>query len=197
MRLFIAVGFEKESPYLKSIQEKLHFQNSKLTFPKTFHLTLKFLGEVAQDKAEKIKESLNSIKSKKFHTFLDSIGVFPGESYIRVVWVGLNPKGSVLHLQKSIDAVLSPLFKKEKDFKAHITLARVKFPEDKKSFVEQVKNIKAENKGIEIKDFRLVKSTLTSKGHVYEDLEVFSLNQETVTLIQYLFILETSIMSKK
>jgi|SRR3989338_6733573 len=175
MRLFIAVGFEKESPYLKSIQEKLHFQNSKLTFPKTFHLTLKFLGEVAQDKAEKIKESLNSIKSKKFHTFLDSIGVFPGESYIRVVWVGLNPKGSVLHLQKSIDAVLSPLFKKEKDFKAHITLARVKFIEDKANFMKMLGNIMVEKRKIEVNEFLLVKSELKPAGHIYTVIAKFQL----------------------
>ena len=54
-------------------------------------------------------------------------------------------------------------------------MARVKLPMDKKSFVETIKSIKVENRKIEIKDFRLVKSALTSQGPVYEDLEVFSL----------------------
>ena len=68
------------------------------------------------------------------------------------------------------------MFKKEKDFKAHITLARVKHPKDKKYFLEQIRKIKVENKKIEISGFRLVKSTLTGKSPVYEDLEVFVSN---------------------
>ena len=81
-----------------------------------------------------------------------------------------------MELQSKIDESLKPLFKKEKEFKAHITLARVKYPEDKRGFVEQVKNIKVESKKIEIKDFRLIKSTLSPKGAVYEDLAVFGLS---------------------
>jgi 2'-5' RNA ligase len=111
---------------------------------------------------------------KPFSAHLDSIGIFPTENYIRVVWVGLKPEEKILELQKQIDESLKELFRKEKDFKAHITLCRVKYPEDKKSFVEQIKKIKIESKRIKIKDFRLVKSTLNPKGPVYEDLEVFN-----------------------
>ena len=64
------------------------------------------------------------------------------------------------------------MFKKEKDFKAHITLARVKHPKDKKYFLEQIRKIKVENKKIEVKEFKLVKSTLTGKAPVYEDLGI-------------------------
>ena len=175
MRLFIAIDFEKESEYLKSLQENLHFQDSKLIFSKTFHLTLKFIGQVTPDRAEKIKESLNSIKTKKFHTFLDSIGAFPGESYIRVVWVGLNPKGSTLQLQKSIDTILSPSFKKEKDFKAHVTLARVKFVEDKANFVKMLRDIRVEKRKIEVTEFLLVKSELKPTGPIYTTIAKFQL----------------------
>lgn len=175
MRLFIAIDFEKENEYLKSLQEKLHFQNSKLAFPKTFHLTLKFLGEVAAENAEKIKESLSSIKAKKFHTFLDFIGAFPSESCIRIVWVGLNPKGSTLQLQKSIDTALAPLFKKEKDFKAHITLARVKFVENKRNFVKMLKTIKVEKRKMEVNEFLLVQSELKPAGPIYTTIAKFQL----------------------
>ena len=119
---------------------------------------------------------LKNVKFKKFEVFLDSIGIFPTENYIRVVWVGLKPEDYILSLQKIVDESLKELFKKEKYFKAHITLARVKYPEDKKLFLEQLRKIKIENKKIEIKDFRLMKSTLTPKGPVYEDLAVFNLD---------------------
>ncbi len=174
MRLFIAIDFNELRDYFIELQQLLP-KNAKLSFTKTFHLTLKFLGEVQPDKVNKTINILKNIKLGHFSAFTDSIGIFPTENYIRVVWAGLKPEDKILELQKNIDESLKSLFKKEKDFKAHITLARVKYPEDKKQFLEQLRKIKVENKKIEVKDFRLVRSDLTPKGPVYEDLEVFEL----------------------
>ena len=177
MRLFIAIDFNELSGYFSALQ-KLLPKNARLSLTKDFHLTLKFLGEVQPDNVESISNNLRGINFHQFSVFLDSIGIFPTENYIRVVWVGLKPEEKVLELQKNIDEFLEKIFKKEKDFKSHITLARVKYPEDKKQFLEQLKKIKIENKKIEIKDFRLVKSTLNPKGPVYEDFEAFNCNQQ-------------------
>lgn len=180
MRLFIAIDFNELKNYFTELQKQLP-NNTRLSLVKSFHLTLKFLGEVQPNKIDEIIGILKTIKFEPFSAYLNSIGIFPTENYIRVVWVGLNPEERILELQKQIDESLKKLFKKEKNFKAHITLCRVKYPEDKKTFVEQVKKIKVENKKIEIKDFRLVKSTLSPKGPIYEDLEVFnaSVNQRS------------------
>lgn len=173
MRLFIAIDFNEMNDYFIELQNLLP-KNAKLSLTRTFHLTLKFLGEVQPDKVEYIVEKLKTINFQPFTVFLDSIGIFPTENYIRVVWVGINPEDKILELQKQIDDALKPLFKKEKDFKAHISLARVKYPEDKKDFIEKIKKIKVENRKIDIKDVRLIKSTLTPKGPVYEVLMVFN-----------------------
>lgn len=175
MRLFIAIDFNELKDYFIEMQQQLP-KNAKLSLTKSFHITLKFLGEVQPDEAETIINILKNIKFQEFSIFLDSIGIFPTEDYIRVVWVSIKPEDKILELQKGIDDSLIKLFKKEKDFKAHITLARVKYPEDKKAFIQQIKNIKVENKKIEVKDFRLVKSTLTPKGAIYEDLAIFNSN---------------------
>ena len=176
MRLFIAIDFDGLKDYFIGLQ-KLLPKNARLSLTKTFHLTLKFLGEVQPDDAEKIAGTLKNIKFKHFSVHLDSIGIFPAENYIRVVWVGLKPESGILELQKNIDESLKQFFKKERDFKAHITIARVKYPEDKKSFVEEMKKIKVESKKIEVKGFRLVKSALGRECPVYEDLEIFNCNQ--------------------
>lgn len=176
MKLFIAIDFNELRDYFAELQ-KLLPNNAKLSLVKSFHLTLKFLGEVQPDNVDEVIRILKAIKLEPFSVHLDSMGIFPTENYIRVVWVGLNPEKNILELQKRIDGSLKKLFKKEKGFKAHITLARVKYPEDKKSFVEHVKKIKVESRKIEIKNFMLVKSTLNPKGPIYEDLEVFNSNQ--------------------
>src|SRR3989338_606841 len=173
MRLFIAIDFDELKDYFIEVQKLLPF-NARLSLTKTFHLTLKFLGEVQPNDVEKIIDILKNIKLSHFTVFLDSIGIFPTENYIRVVWIGLKPEDKIVELQKQIDESLKQFFKKERDFKAHITIARVKYPEDKKSFVEQIKRIKVESKKIVVKNFRMVKSTLSIEWHVYEDLAVFN-----------------------
>ncbi|MBI2657093.1 RNA 2',3'-cyclic phosphodiesterase [Candidatus Woesearchaeota archaeon] len=175
MRLFIAIDFNELKDYFLVLQQLLP-KNAGLSLVNSFHLTLKFLGDVQPEDVDSIISSLKKIDFRPSSVFLDSVGIFPSENYIRVVWVGLKPEGTILELQKSIDEALKPLFKKEKEFKAHVTLARVKYPQDKKRFLEELKKIKVENKKIEVRDFRLVKSALGPKGAVYDDLAVFSSN---------------------
>lgn|SRR3989338_13909 len=172
MRLFIAIDFNELNDYFVELQS--HFpKNGRLSLTKTFHLTLKFLGEVQPHIADRVIESLKKIDFGQFSVQLGSIGVFPTDTYIRVVWVGLQPEGRIMELQKQIDDALENLFKKEKDFKVHITLARVKYLEDNKSFLEQIKRIKVDSKKVEVKSFMLMKSTLTPDGPAYGQVEMF------------------------
>ncbi len=176
MRLFIAIEIPEDiKEYLVKMQQNIDAAKNKIRFVNKdhIHLTLKFLGEVQPNKLDDIKNNLKEIDFKPFSVVLDNIGVFPSESCIRVVWVGLKPEEQVLELQKNIDENLKKLFKKEKGYKPHLTIARVKYVEDKKQFIDELKKIKVENKKIDVPNFRLIKSTLTPKGHVYEDLEVF------------------------
>jgi|TARA_B100001964_G_scaffold245071_1_gene329674 2'-5' RNA ligase len=176
MRLFIAIKIPEDiKEYISELQKQIDTANNKISLVNkdNIHLTLKFLGEVQPNDIETIKESLNNVKFKSFSVHLNDVDVFPNENYIRVIWIGLEPEENILELQKNIDESLKSLFRKEKDFKPHLTLARVKYIEDKNNFINKLKNIKIENKKIDISNFRLVKSTLTPEGPVYEDLEVF------------------------
>src|SRR3989338_9641010 len=172
MRLFIAIEIpEGIKEHIAEIQERINNKENKIRVvdKKQIHLTLKFLGEVQPDKIGIIREELKKITFTPFSVYLDQIGVFPDENYIRVVWVGLSPENPILELQKNIDEKLKKIFKKEKDYKPHLTLARVKYIENKKEFIDKLKKIKIENKKIDIANFKLIKSTLTPQGPVYED----------------------------
>ena len=172
MRLFIAIDLPEDIKVeLRNLQKEFKGQG-KFYFVKDFHLTLKFLGEVEENKVEEIKDRLKDIKVGKFDLMLQDLGSFPNEDYVKVLWVGC-PNKEIIELHEKIDECLKGLFKKEYRFSGHITLARVKFVKDKEGFVKCLKEIKVEEKTIEVKDFRLVKSTLTSEGPVYEDLGVY------------------------
>lgn len=173
MRLFIALDFNEFKDYFINIQDQIDKELAKVNFTSSFHLTLKFLGGVTEDKAPIIKENIKKIKFEPFSIYLDKIGFFPTENYIRVVWLGLKPLDKINELQQKIDNSLISIFPKDKKFHPHITLCRIKFIKDKPKFIENLKNIEIEEKKIDINKFKLIKSTLTPKGPVYEDLGVF------------------------
>lgn len=165
MRLFIAINLSEEAKKeLRTIQK---------TLPKTYainnniHLTLKFLGETTPKQAEEIKTALSQIKFSPFKIELSQTGVFPNEKNPRVLWVGIKPEKGVIELQKKINKTLEKMFKPEKDFVPHITLARIKKLE---------KQSKLEIKPIhfEVKEFVLYESKLTPEGAKHEAIQRYA-----------------------
>ena len=173
MRLFVSIDFNQLDSYLSGLQKQIPpYAKPKLT--RDFHITLKFLGEVGADKASMIIGLLKNISFDSFSVSLHSIGVFPSESNIRVIWVGVNPEDEVLNLQNSIDSSLSSIFEREDDFKPHITLARVGHIENKTSFINGLKEINVDNKKIGVDGFRLMESDLTPQGPLYKEICEFN-----------------------
>lgn len=171
MRLFIAIEVPKEvREHLNSIQKELP---DELKFVKEYHLTLKFLGEVEDDKVDEIKKKLKEIKFDSFTAELSDVGVFPNEDYIKVVWVGVEPKDKIIELQQKVEKSLLRMFLNDNRFHPHITIARVKFLKDKEGFKKKLKEIKAEKLSFDVGSFKLIKSVLTKEGPVYEVLEEF------------------------
>ena len=176
MRLFIAIEVDGFKDYFISLQEKIKTDIAKLTFPKSFHMTLKFLGDVPETKLGQIKEKLGRIEFNAFSFKFANIGVFPNENYIRVVWLGIDPEKEAVELQKKIDTALEGMFKRERDFVPHITLARVKFVKEKQEFSRLIKSLSVDGKPVKVSSFKLIKSTLTGEGPVYEEIAKFEVN---------------------
>jgi RNA 2',3'-cyclic 3'-phosphodiesterase len=172
MRLFIAIELPKEViAELARLQTELGMFGLRMV--KEFHLTLKFLGDVPDSKIEKVKETLRAITFKPFTAELAETGVFPNPSYIRVVWAGVKGD-TILQLQKDIELEFEKLgWGRDKDFKPHLTLARVNFVKDKAALADKLKALKARKIQFEVGEFKLIKSTLTPSGPAYETQEVF------------------------
>ncbi|MBW2974177.1 RNA 2',3'-cyclic phosphodiesterase [Candidatus Woesearchaeota archaeon] len=177
MRLFTAIEIpESIKNSLAKVQDKIDSRAARIRLvdKSQMHITLKFLGKVSEEKAEGIKERLKQVKVKPFCLILDKVGFFPNENYIRVVWAGIRESEELIKIQEDVEDALREFgFKKDYKFHPHITLARVKLVDDRDKFIESLKKIKLEKERIDVKDFRLVKSTLTPKGPVYEDIAVF------------------------
>jgi len=184
MRCFIAIDLNIKVE-LKRIQEHLQNDNRnmiKANFvnPEILHLTLRFLGELDDFKVNKtkdiVREALKNARIQKFNARLNSLGVFPSEHFIRVVWASLEPNEKFLEIHNIIDNELEKLkIKKDERFESHVTLARVKWLKDKKDFIEKLKKIKVEPVEFVVDSIKLKKSTLTKQGPIYEDIYEFKL----------------------
>ncbi len=172
MRLFIAIeAAEKVKDYLKSIQDRFRLDSVRATYPLEFHLTLLFLGDIADSKLTEIKTKLSEVKFNRLNLTLDKIGVFPSQNYIRVVWIGIKESDLVSKLAADISTALDKNV--DSKFHPHITLARIKNITDKAGFNEIISKISAEPRCFEAGSFKLIKSTLDKEGPVYEVLEEF------------------------
>lgn len=178
MRTFIAIELDKEiKKALSKIQDELRTARAdvKWVAPENIHLTLKFLGEVEENKIQKISQILKDISSqtKPFTIALSELGAFPGLKYPRVSWIGIaEGKTELSKLAELIEDNLVQLkFPKEKrGFSAHFTLGRFRSGKNKDAFSQKLNTIKVPGLRQEIKSVTLFKSILTPKGPIYEKI---------------------------
>jgi 2'-5' RNA ligase len=175
MRAFIAVEINEEvRRKLLKVQEGLKATGAdlKLVDPENIHITLKFLGEIPEEKLQGITQALDETVAgvPSFDAQIKGIGVFPSLNYIRVVWAGVREGGDkIKEIQRSLDLRLQKLgFKLERDFVPHLTFARVRSPKNKERLVAFVKGLTNEEFGISrVESIELKQSKLTPRGPVY------------------------------
>lgn len=178
MRLFIALPLTKE---IEEALGKMIFilkQKSgrvKWVAPKNIHVTVKFLGEVNEDKIDSIKSAIQKIarKYQKVDCAVDAIGGFPNLSRPRVIWAGLTGQAEIL--ESIVHDIEEETFKlgfpkEEKRFSPHLTLGRIKENYGLEDLVSYVKSYKIESLNCQLSTLTLFKSTLTPAGPIYDRL---------------------------
>ncbi len=176
MRLFLAIDLPDK---IKEDIVKLYPKLRKAVYGKfvekeNLHITLFFFGEVTPKEKEKIVATLKEIEYPTFKVRIKDLGAFPNENNPRVVWLGVS-SNYLYELVRIIDERLETIgFKRDKEFKGHITLVRVKSLLNRAYWRGLLSTFKEEWK-IEVKEFKLMKSTLTPNGPIYETVETFPL----------------------
>lgn len=184
LRLFIAIDIDKEGiekiiPFQEELSKKL--KEVRWTKENTWHITLKFLGDVDVLKLEKITKTLMPLveQFRPFYVELEKIDVFPDIRIPRVIFLDTKENETLINLAKSVEEVLIPLgFPKEgRDFKGHLTLGRIK---DTKRFILVNPKYKEILSGslphkFYVPEFYLYKSELGKEGPKYTKLKTFQL----------------------
>ncbi len=184
LRTFIAI--ELESPIqetLKKIQDHLRKSGAEVKWVnlENIHLTLKFLGDVSEEKIDSLVKNLKEVLLDRpdFTFDLTHLGAFPKPENPKIIWAGITVGKEEIAKIVSIleDRLHSIGFEKEtRDFAPHVTLGRLHSSINRFALSELIKNYffpQAMNQNA--KQIILFKSTLTSSGPVYEPLEKFAL----------------------
>ncbi len=183
MRTFIAIELpESIKKKIEQAQAPLKKTGAFVSWVKSgnIHITLKFLGEVPEDKinevfsaAEKALEGAN-----KFTLNLKSMGAFPDFKRPRVVWIGAGSGEKELsYLAGRVEEEMEKIgFPKEgRKFSAHFTIGRVKSPKNIEKLMEQVKSSDFVTDEIEVKEVVVMKSQLHPAGAIYTPLKKIQL----------------------
>jgi 2'-5' RNA ligase len=180
VRAFIAIRCPDElKKGLSEAQKKIApFGDMKLVEPANLHMTLKFLGDVADAKVDAVIDALKPISEKqRFVMSLHGIGVFPNPAYVRVVWAGVDEGArETEHLSREIDDRLHTLgFPRDERFHPHFTLARVRAVDKEKMNKFLATYAAGEFGSFTVSSVDLMESRLSPKGPAYSILKDFKL----------------------
>ncbi len=166
-RCFIAINlFGKRSrikeniiPVLKELKEK----GVNTIHPENIHFTIKFLGELKQDKIQKTISILSKINPPKFKIKIKGLDAFPSKKYIRIIYAS-SKSNELDNFAKKINDSLLGTFAKE-PFVAHLTLGRVS---KKLELISILKKYEGKYFGsLEVSSFELMSSELSKEGPKY------------------------------
>jgi RNA 2',3'-cyclic 3'-phosphodiesterase len=180
-RLFIAVVIAPDvRQKLAAAQKALPIAglNLKWVKPENLHLTLAFLGDTDPERVAPVKALLDEVAGAvtPFAFDVTGLGYFGNRRDPRVVWAGLA--GDLVPLKK-LQTRLSNELKAlgfvldERDFKPHLTLARIKAVIHAGAFLHELERRREEVFGLSrVDQLVLISSELGPAGPTYTPVHV-------------------------
>ncbi|MFQ5924578.1 MAG: RNA 2',3'-cyclic phosphodiesterase [Dehalococcoidia bacterium] len=188
IRAFIAIELpDPVKAGLSSLQNRLRPDEHpyvKWVHPDGVHLTLKFLGNIAEDGVPQIVQAITSAAegASPFRLELGGLGAFPNFQRPQVIWAAIKGEVEKLAtLQRGIDQALLALgFSMEsRSFTPHLTLGRLReraSPGERRRLGELMVSTKFEGEiPFDVAEISLMRSRLTPKGAIYSRISSIQL----------------------
>src|SRR5258708_24006023 len=170
MRLFCGIDLpedirERLERLLMHLRPAAHLKWSPVY---NLHVTLKFIGEWAEDKLPQLEASLRAIVPREpIAAEVKGLGWYPNPHHPRVFWVGVHGGDALPALVKDIDTAIAPLgiALEDRAFNAHLTLARIKEPAPLQALRSAIAQLESVEFGaFEVNRFFLFRSQPGSAG---------------------------------
>jgi len=182
VRAFIGIGLEALAPAIDDVMKSLQTAGADAKFVglRNLHVNLKFLGDIPDERAGPLSEVLNEVAGRNapFMLHVRSTGVFPNPRRVRVVWLGLEPSPALSALHEDVERAAEGIgFRRDtRSYRPHITLARVRSGRNRAELVGAIERLKTVDIGeLSVKEFSLIRSTLTPQGPIYSPLSTHRL----------------------
>ena len=185
MRLFVALEIppavrENLATLLASMRAIT--KEARWVRAENLHITLKFLGELDEDRLAAVRTALGGIRSEQAVAMeFRGLGFFPNEKHPRVFWAGMEASLNVKTLAGDIEGAMEKLgIRREKrEFSPHLTLARFERPRLPEALRKAiVENAQRGFGSLRTNEFHLIQSKLKPSGAEYTTLASFQFAQD-------------------
>jgi 2'-5' RNA ligase len=183
MRLFFGVPVDEAvRERVAELQQRLKAGAGKVSWeqPAKFHFTLRFLGEMPEERVPKVAEAADGVwaAARPGQVVLRGIGAFPTPRSPRVIWVGVGKGAEVIGgLEQALSAALEEAirFPREKrGYAPHLTIGRVRVPRRDPGLEAAIAELAdAEAGQFDVSQFVLYQSILGPGGSVYRVMRLY------------------------
>ena len=180
MRAFIAIDLP-DSIRAELRRKQASFRpashEARWTQPEGIHLTLKFLGEISDQKVQEVCESLKKLGPfEGFAIGLKGFGFFPDARRPRVFWAGVEAPPNLEQLADQVEEAMARIgfAREERAYRPHLTLARYRVPQAQPALQALLSQPGEQEWGnFEVSEFFLFESKLSPHGAEYRKIARF------------------------
>jgi len=184
VRCFVAVNLSPElKGRLAELEAQLKEARADVSWvkPESIHLTLKFLGEVEEERIPLIKGAVQEglEGARPLVLSLAGMGAFPNPRSPRVIWVGIaGERERLCQLQERVERAMEKIgFSREaRPFSPHVTLGRTRSGRGCPALMDLVGRMADLEVGVvRAQSIDLMRSQLHPAGAIYTIIESFPL----------------------
>ena len=183
-RIFTAIDISDEarrkvSDYITNLRAEFSNVRAGWERAEKLHLTLKFLGDINETQLHNLTEAVNE-SAKQISDFklrISKTGAFPSKKKARVLWLGIEDETE--NLQKlneilEIECERKGFAREKRDFKAHLTIARLREPQKSMELIERHLRNDFESDEFTVSEITIYESRLQKSGSIYTKMQISS-----------------------
>lgn len=184
LRLFFALelpGEVREAAAAHAARLRGEFPGARASWPRpeSLHLTLKFLGDVEAARVETLSRAADASAAglAAFALTVEGAGAFPPRGAARVLWLGVRDDSgrlSTLRQRLEDECAAAGFARESKPFKPHLTLARLRAPQDAAALSEAHRRADFGPHAFRVSGFVLMRSELGPGGSRYTPVSLHS-----------------------
>jgi RNA 2',3'-cyclic 3'-phosphodiesterase len=175
-RLFLGIALSDDVRHGLAAHLTAHIDDEELpgrpVRPESWHLTLRFLGWTTEEQRDRILGFLAThVDVPRFSIGFAGLGAFPGAGRAAVLWLGVRRGSEDVSRLAALteEAATSAGFEPEdRPFHPHVTLARIRPPQDVRALVSDVADFPLTQ---EVTAVTLFRSHPGTGGARYESLD--------------------------